>query len=65
MVIEIKDICKRFKVEKENYKALDHVSYDFHSGKIYGLTGRNGSGKTMLLKAILGLIKNGLRPDPV
>ncbi len=57
MVIEIKDICKSFKVEKENYKALDHVSYDFHSGMIYGLTGRNGSGKTMLLKAILGLIK--------
>ncbi len=57
MVIEIKDICKSFRVEKENFVALDHVSFSFHSGMIYGLTGRNGSGKTMLLKAILGLIR--------
>lgn len=57
MVIEIKDICKSFKVEKEIFTALDKVSYTFRSGMIYGLTGRNGSGKTMLLKAILGLIK--------
>ena len=57
MVIEIKDICKSFKVEKEIFTALDKVSYTFRSGMIYGLTGRNGSGKTMLLKAILELIK--------
>ena len=27
------------------------------SGKIYGLVGRNGSGKTVLMKMILGFIK--------
>ena len=27
------------------------------SGKIYGLVGRNGSGKTMLMKHILGFVK--------
>jgi ABC-2 type transport system ATP-binding protein len=32
------------------------VNYTFESGKIYGLIGRNGSGKTMLLRAIAGLI---------
>ncbi len=35
---------------------LDNISYQFNSGKIYGLYGRNGSGKTMLLRAISGLI---------
>lgn len=35
---------------------LDNISYQFSSGKIYGLYGRNGSGKTMLLRAISGLI---------
>ena len=35
---------------------LDHVSYTFESGKIYGLRGKNGSGKTMLMRAICGLI---------
>lgn len=35
---------------------MDHVNYSFDSGKIYGLYGRNGSGKTMLMRAIAGLI---------
>lgn len=35
---------------------LDRINYSFESGKIYGLYGRNGSGKTMLLRAISGLI---------
>ena len=35
---------------------LDHISVDLNEG-IYGLTGRNASGKTMLLRAISGLIK--------
>lgn len=35
---------------------LDNVNYTFENGMIYGLYGRNGSGKTMLLRAIAGLI---------
>lgn len=35
---------------------LDNVNYTFEEGTIYGLYGRNGSGKTMLLRAIAGLI---------
>ena len=36
---------------------LSDISYEFIKGKIYGLVGKNGSGKTMLLRAIAGLIK--------
>ncbi len=35
---------------------LNKVNYTFYSGKIYGLYGKNGCGKTMLLRAICGLI---------
>lgn len=35
---------------------LDNINYKFTGNKIYGLYGRNGSGKTMLLRAISGLI---------
>ncbi|WP_141603787.1 ATP-binding cassette domain-containing protein [Terrilactibacillus laevilacticus] len=35
---------------------LKNVSYKFEGGKIYGIFGRNGSGKTMLLRALSGLI---------
>lgn len=50
--IEIKDYCKVIK----NQTVLKHINLDLEKGKIYGLYGRNGSGKTMLLRAIAGLI---------
>ncbi|MCI3987278.1 ATP-binding cassette domain-containing protein, partial [Bacillus vallismortis] len=36
---------------------IDDISLQLDRGKIYGFTGKNGSGKTMLFKAICGLIK--------
>ena len=36
---------------------LKDISVDFEQGKIHGLIGRNGSGKTMLMKCICGFIK--------
>lgn len=36
---------------------LKDVNLNFKEGTIYGLRGRNGAGKTMLLRAIAGLIK--------
>ena len=38
---------------------LTEINYDFHEGHIYGLVGNNGSGKTVLMKCILGF----MRPD--
>jgi ABC-2 type transport system ATP-binding protein len=36
---------------------LDNINFAAAYGKIYGIVGRNGSGKTMLLKSICGLTK--------
>ena len=51
-MIQLQNVTKRI---KEN-TVLDNVSYTFNSGFVYGLYGQNGSGKTMLLRAISGLI---------
>lgn len=51
-MIQLQNVTKRI---KEN-TVLDDVSYTFKSGFVYGLYGQNGSGKTMLLRAISGLI---------
>lgn len=53
MNLYVKTISKSIKDEK----VLDDISYKFESGKIYGIYGKNGSGKTMLLRAIAGFIK--------
>lgn len=50
--IIIENLSKTIK----NNKILDNVNLTFESGHVYGLVGRNGSGKTILLRAICGLI---------
>ena len=50
--IIIENLSKTIK----NNKILDNVNLTFESGHVYGLVGRNGSGQTMLLRAICGLI---------
>ena len=36
---------------------LNDISVTFNDSKIYGLSGKNGSGKTMLMRSICGLIR--------
>jgi ABC-2 type transport system ATP-binding protein len=48
--IEIKDVTKRFK----ETNVVENVNMTFESGNIYGLIGKNGSGKTVILKMICG-----------
>ncbi|MBE5891714.1 MAG: ATP-binding cassette domain-containing protein [Lachnospiraceae bacterium] len=52
MKIEIQNATKIIK----GAVVLDDISLTFESGKIYGFRGKNGSGKTMLMRAIAGLI---------
>jgi len=40
-----------------DYTVIDHMSLVMRSGKVYGLCGYNGCGKTMLMRLIAGLIR--------
>ncbi len=51
-MIKIENVTKKF---KEN-TVLNNVSINFEKGNIHGLIGRNGSGKTVLMKCICGFI---------
>lgn len=51
-MIEVNDVVKRFK----DVTVLDHVTLKVEKGTICGLVGRNGSGKTVLMKVICGFI---------
>ena len=51
-LIKLDDVTVKFK----KHLVLDKVCMEFESGKIYGIIGRNGSGKTVLLKCICGLM---------
>lgn len=51
-VVDMKNVTKQYGANK----VLRDVSLTCETGKIYGLIGRNGSGKTVLLKCICGLV---------
>ena len=53
--IEIESVCLKF----GKRKVLSNISFEIIPGKIIGIVGPNGSGKTSLLKIIAGI----LRPD--
>ena len=50
--IEVTNLTKKFK----EAVVLNNVSVSFESGQVHGLIGRNGSGKTMLMKCICGMV---------
>lgn len=52
----MKIIAKNISRYIGNKKILDNVSLELESGNIYGFVGRNGSGKTMLFRALSGLM---------
>ena len=50
--VRLEDYCKSFK----SAEVLKNINLTLESGKVIGLKGKNGSGKTMLMRAISGLI---------
>lgn len=53
MKITLKNVSKTIK----GCLILDDINLEMESGNVYGLRGSNGSGKTMLMRAIAGLIR--------
>ena len=54
-------MCVAIKIENINKSfgetvVLSNVNIEFEKGKVHGLIGRNGSGKTMLMKCICGFV---------
>lgn len=52
-MISIENLNKQFK----NQLVLNNINVKFSNEHIYGIIGRNGSGKTVLLKCICGFLK--------
>ncbi|MGN9160577.1 ATP-binding cassette domain-containing protein [Clostridium sulfidigenes] len=51
--LKVENLSKEIK----NARILNNINLNLNKGKIYGFRGKNGSGKTMLFRALCGLIK--------
>lgn len=54
--LSVTEISKSYRDPKGNYfKAVNEVSFNIKPGEIFGLLGRNGAGKTSIIRIISGL----------
>ena len=59
-VIRVRDLVVGF----GRNTVLDHLSLDVERGEILGIVGASGSGKSVLLRTILGLVPKRLGSKP-
>jgi lipopolysaccharide transport system ATP-binding protein len=62
-LIELKDVCLQYKIKgnlftkNKYYDALKNINLKIYPGEIIGIIGKNGSGKSSLLKILSGVIQ--------
>ncbi len=52
-MVQIENLTKKY----GSKTALDSVNFNIESGKIVGILGPNGSGKTTMIKTLVGLLR--------
>lgn len=56
-VLEVKDLCKTYIVNKRQNNVLRNVSFSINEGEMVGVMGPSGSGKSTLLYTVSGMDK--------
>jgi len=55
-LLEVRDLCIEFETDAGRVRVVDDVSFDVEAGKIVGLVGESGCGKTVSSLAVLRLL---------
>ena len=59
--IKVEDLCVDLVTKRQKRRIVDHVGFEVYPGECLGILGESGSGKSMSLKAILGLLDKNFR----
>ena len=53
--VQLKDVCKRYKVGEVTISAADHIEFSIEKGELAIILGPSGSGKTTVLNLLGGM----------
>ena len=59
--IKVEDLCVDLVTKRQKRRIVDHVGFEVYPGECLGILGESGSGKSMSLKAVLGLLDRNLQ----
>ena len=59
--IKVEDLCVDLVTKRQKKRIVDHVEFEVYPGECLGILGESGSGKSMSLKAVLGLLDRNLQ----
>ena len=51
-MIKVENISKSYGKKKQNFLAVDNISFSVEKGEIFGLIGPDGSGKTSIFRML-------------
>ena len=54
--MKVEDLCVDLVIRRQKKRIVDHVEFEVYPGECLGILGESGSGKSMSLKAVLGLL---------
>ena len=54
--MKVEDLCVDLGTRRQKKRIVDHVEFEVYPGECLGILGESGSGKSMSLKAVLGLL---------
>ncbi len=56
-LLSVRDLKAHFPTDEGVVRAVDGVSFDVHSGRVFGIVGESGCGKSVTMKALLRIIE--------
>jgi peptide/nickel transport system ATP-binding protein len=54
--VSVADLYVRFKTPQATVHAVNGISFDLEPGRVLGILGESGSGKSVTLRALIGLL---------